>query len=149
MKAIGIIVLLLVIGLGAVTFMVTKEPDRTLDAQGQTWVDAYHSWRVSVSRQVVAAERAMAFETPAKNARLLAPLRGCGRRLAQIGEPPALLQDVKEAAILACGEAEIALAKNQEFGMAAYATMRLHLAEVEDKLRGAQRNLELALDGPV
>ena len=72
MKAIGIIVLLLVIGLGAVTFMVTKEPDRTLDAQGQTWVDAYHSWRVSVSRQV-AAERATAFETPAKNARLLAP----------------------------------------------------------------------------
>ena len=46
---------------------------------------------------------------------------------------------MKEAAILACGEAEIALAKNQEFGMA-YATMRLHLAEVEDKLRGAQRN---------
>ena len=41
MKAIGIIVLLFVIGLGVVTFMVTKEPDRTLDAQGQTWVDEY------------------------------------------------------------------------------------------------------------
>ena len=49
MKAIGIIVLLLVIGLGVVTFMVTKEPDRTLDAQGQTWVDAYQSWRGSVA----------------------------------------------------------------------------------------------------
>ena len=78
-----------------------------------------------------------------------APLRGCGRRLAQIGEPPALLQDVKEAAILACGEAEIALAKNQEFGMAAYQRCGSTLAEVEDKLRGAQRSLELALNGPV
>ena len=149
MKAIGIIVLLLVIGLGVVTFMVTKEPDRTLDAQGQTWVDEYDAWRSTVARQVNTAERNMAFETPAKNARLLAPLRSCGRRLAQIGEPPALLKDVKEAALLACGEAEVALAKNEEFGRAAYATMRLHLAEVSDQLRGAQRNLELALDGPV
>ena len=56
---------------------------------------------------------------------------------------------MKEAALLACGEAEVALAKNEEFGRAAYATMRLHLAEVSDQLRGAQRNLELALDGPV
>ena len=105
MKAIGIIVLLLVIGLGVVTFMVTKEPDRTLDAQGQTWVDGYHAWRGTVARQVNTAERNMSFETPAKNARLLAPLRSCGRSLARIGEPPALLKDVKEAALLACGEA--------------------------------------------
>ena len=149
MKAIGIIVLLLVIGLGVVTFMVTKEPDRTLDAQGQTWVDGYHAWRGTVARQVNTAERNMSFETPAKNARLLAPLRSCGQRLAQIGEPPALLKDVKEAALLACVEAEVALAKNEEFGRAAYATMRLHLAEVSDQLRGADRNLELALNGPV
>jgi hypothetical protein len=148
-KAIGIIVLLLVIGLGAVTFLVTKEPDRTLDAQGQTWVDGYHSWRLSVSRQVNAAESGMSFETPAKNARLLAPLRSCGRRLARIGEPPGLLKDVKAAAVLACGEAQVALAKNNEFGTAAYATMRLHLAEVSDMLRLAQRNLTLALEGPV
>ena len=88
-------------------------------------------------------------ETAAKNARLLAPLRSCARRLARIGEPPALLKDVKEAALLACGEAQVALAKNEEFGRAAYATMRLHLAEVSDQLRGADRNLELALNGPV
>ena len=149
MKAIGIIVLLLVIGLGVVTFMVTKEPDRTLDAQGQTWVDDYHAWRGSVSRQVAAAERGMSFGTPAKNARLLAPLRRCARRLAQIGEPPDLLIGVKDAGLQACGEAQVAIAKNKEFGTAAYATMRLHLAEVSDQLRLAQRRLKLALEGPV
>ena len=148
MKAIGIIVLLLVVGLGAVTLYVTKEPDRTLDAQGQAWVDEYQAWRESVARQVDTAERGMAFGAPKKNARLLRPLRSCGARLAQIGDPPSLLADVKQAALQACGEAQVALAKNQEFGQAAYATMRLHLAEVSDQLRLAQRNLTLALEGP-
>ena len=95
MKAIGIIVLLLVIGLGAVTFMVTKEPDRTLDPQGQTWLDEFRAWSESVSKQVTTAERGMSFGTPRKNARLLAPLRSCGQGLAQVGEPPTLLKDVK------------------------------------------------------
>ena len=148
MKAIGIIVLLLVVGLGIVTFVVTKEPDRTLDAQGQTWLDEFDAWRGSVSRQVATAERGMSFGTPKKNARLLAPLRSCGQRLAQIGEPPTLLKDVKDAGLQACGEAQVALAKNKEYGQAAYATMRLHLAEVSDRLRLAQRNITLALEGP-
>jgi hypothetical protein len=147
-KAIGIIVLLLVVGLGAVTLFVTKEPDRTLDAQGQAWVDEYHAWRESVAGQVNVAERGMSFGTPKKNARLLEPLRSCGAGLAQIGEPPTLLVDVKQAALQACGEAQVALAKNNEFGQAAYATMRLHLAEVSDQLRLADRNLTLALEGP-
>jgi hypothetical protein len=147
-KAIGIIVLLLVVGLGIVTFVVTKEPDRTLDAQGQTWLDDFDAWSQSVSRQVTTAERSMSFGTPKKNARLLAPLRSCGQRLAQIGEPPTLLMDVKDAGLQACGEAQVALAKNKEFGQAAYATMRLHLAEVSDRLRLAQRNITLALEGP-
>jgi len=147
-KAIGIIVLLLVIGLGAVTLFVTKEPDRTLDAQGQAWVDDYHAWRESVAGQVARAERGMSFGTPMKNARLLEPLGSCASRLARIGEPPTLLVDVKSAAQQACGEAQVALAKNQEFGQSAYATMRLHLAEVSDQLRLAQRNLTLGLEGP-
>jgi len=147
-KAIGIIVLLLVVGLGAVTLMVTKEPDRTLDAQGQTWLDEFRAWSESVSTQVTTAERGMSFGTPRKNARLLAPLRGCGQTLAQVGEPPTLLKDVKAAGLQACGQAQVALAKNNEFGQAAYATMRLHLAEVSDQLRLAQRNITLALEGP-
>jgi hypothetical protein len=147
-KAIGIIVLLLVIGLGIVTFMITKEPDRTLDPQGQTWLDDFGAWSDSVSTQVATAERGMSFGTPRKNARLLAPLRSCGQRLARIGEPPTLLKDVKAAGLQACGQAQVALAKNEEFGQAAYATMRLHLAEVSDQLRLAQRSITLALEGP-
>jgi hypothetical protein len=147
-KAIGIIVLLLVVGLGAVTLMITKEPDRTLDAQGQTWLDEFRAWSESVSTQVTTAERGMSFGTPQKNARLLAPLRSCGRTLAQVGEPPTLLKDVKTAGLQACGQAQVALAKNEEFGQAAYATMRLHLAEVSDQLRLAERSITLALEGP-
>ena len=148
MKAIGIIVLVLAIGLGVVTFMVTKEPDRTLDPQGQTWLDDFRAWSGSVSTQVTTAERGMSFGTPRKNARLLAPLRSCGQRLARIGEPPTLLEDVKAAGLQACGQAQVALAKNEEFGQAAYATMRLHLAEVSDQLRLARRSITLALEGP-
>src|SRR5262245_65044009 len=128
--------------------MVTKEPDRTLDAQGQTWLDDFRAWSNSVSTQVSTAERGMSFGTPRKNGRLLAPLRSCGQRLARVGEPPTLLEDVKNAGLQACGQAQVALAKNEEFGQAAYATMRLHLAEVSDQLRLAKRSITLALEGP-
>lgn len=149
MKAIGIIVLLLVVGLGVVTLLVTKEPDRDLDSQGRSWVAEYETWRGTVSRQVVEVARGVTLETEAKNARLLEPLRECARTLARIGEPPPLLEPVHEAAVEACGQAEVALAKNDQFGVSALATTRLHLAEVEDKLRLSRHNLRLALDEPL
>ena len=92
----------------------------------------------------------MTLETEAKNARLLEPLRDCGRSLAQVGDPPAeLLDPVHEAAWAACGQADVALAKNDEFGTSALATTRLHLNEVEDNLRLSQHSLRLALDEPL
>ncbi len=149
MKAIGIIVLLLVVGLGVMTLFVTREPDRELDSQGRSWVAEYETWRGTVSRQVGVAARGVTLETEAKNARLLEPLRACGRMLARIGEPPSLLEPVREAALDACGQAEVALAKNDQFGVSALATTRLHLAEVEDKLRLSKHNLRLALGEPL
>ncbi len=150
MKAIGVIVLLFVIGLGVVTFVITKEPDRDLDAQGRTWIADYESWRATIARQVVVAHRGMTLETEARNARLLEPLRSCGQRLTRVGEPPAeLLDPVHEAAWAACGQADVALAKNDQFGPAALATTRLHLNEVEDNLRLSQHSLRLALDEPL
>jgi hypothetical protein len=148
-KAIGIIVLLLVVGLGVVTYITTKEPNRELDAQGRTWVAEYDSWHDTVARQVGVAQRGMTLETPAKNARLLEPLRACARSLARVGEPPSLLDPVHEAALAACGQADVALAKNDQFGVSALATTRLHLGEVEDNLRLSQHSLKLALDQPV
>jgi hypothetical protein len=129
--------------------VLTREPDRTLDVQGRTWVASFDAWRVGVGRQVTTARRGLTLTAPAKNARLLEPLRGCGRALARIGEPPELLGDVRDAAAQACGEAEVALAKNDQFGVSALATTELHLAEVEDKLRLARHNLRLALDEPL
>lgn len=149
MKAIGIIVLLLVVGLVVATFVVTREPDRELDAQGQAWRTDYQAWQDTVGRQVVAAERGMTLTTPKRNGRLLEPLRDCSRSLARIGEPPGLLDSVREAAQQACGQAEVALAKNDQFGVSALAATRLHLAEVEDNLRLAQHSLRLALDEPL
>jgi hypothetical protein len=148
-KVIGIIVLLLVIGLGAVTLFVTKEPSRELDAQGKSWVAGYETWHDSVAREVTAAQRGMTLTTEEKNARLLEPLRGCERALTRIGEPPSLLEPVHDAAQQACGQAAVALAKNDQFGTSALATTRLHLAEVEDNLRLAQHSLKLALDEPL
>jgi hypothetical protein len=147
-KAIGIIVLLLVIGLGVVTFVVTKEPDRDLDPQGRSWVADYDAWSGTLARQVTVAQRGVSLTTPAKNARLLEPLRACGGSLTRIGEPPEVLVDVHEAAQRACGEALFALAKNDEFGVSALATTRVHLGEVEEQLGVAQHNLEVALDEP-
>jgi hypothetical protein len=149
MKAIGVIVLLLVAGLGVAVFVVTKEPDRDLDAEGQSWVAGYDAWHDAVAGQVVAAQRGMTLSTEAKNARLLEPLRRCDRSLMRLGEPPSLLDSVYEAAVRACGEAQVALAKNDEFGVSALATTRLHLADVEDNLRLSQHSLRLALDQPL
>ena len=150
MKAIGIIVLLFVIGLGVMTFVVTKEPDRDLDAQGQSWVAGFQTWHGNVMRQVGQAQRGMTFEAEEKNSRLLEPLRACGQSLARIGEPPTeLLEPVHEAALAACGQADVALAKNDQFGISALATTRLHLNEVEDNLRLSQHSLRLALDEPL
>jgi hypothetical protein len=146
-KAIGIIVLLLLGGLGTATVLLTREPDRTLDPQGQVWVADYRAWHGSVARQVDAARRELRSATPQRNVRLLEPLRSCARRVARLGEPPDLLEDVRDAALQACAEAEFALAKNDRFGVSALATTDLHLGEVEDGLRLAERELELALDG--
>jgi hypothetical protein len=145
-KAIGIIVLLLVVGIAAATLVLTKEPDRDLDAQGRSWIAGYEEWHGTVLRQVGIAQRGMTLATEKKNARLLEPLRGCDRSLARIGEPPGLLETVHEAATRACGEANVALAKNDEFGSTAFAATRLHLDEVEDNLRLSQHSLRLALD---
>ncbi len=149
MKAIGTIVLLLVVGIGVATLVLTKEPDRDLDAQGRSWVAGYEEWHGVVLRRVEVAQRRMTFADEDRNARLLEPLRGCALSLARVGDPPALLEEVQEAAARACGEAEVALAKNDEFGSASLATTRLHLNEVEDNLRLSQHSLRLALDEPL
>ena len=39
MKGIGAFVLVLLVALGVVMYVVTRPPDRVLDAEGQAWVD--------------------------------------------------------------------------------------------------------------
>jgi hypothetical protein len=148
-KAIGIIVLLFVIVLGTVTYVVTKEPSRELDADGRTWVAGYQEWRETVAQEASVARRTMALSTEARNAQLIEPLRDCWAGLTEVGEAPGLLAEVQDAAVGACGEADIALSKNDEFGVAALATTKLHLRRVEEKLRLAEHSLRLALDQPL
>lgn len=145
MKAIGTIVAVLLIGLGVAVFVVTRPPNRELDPEGRTWVRNYEAWVGKAERQIRKAEIGLGFSSPAKNARLLEPLRTCSFSFARIGRPPEFLGSVEEAVIAACGEAEHAVRVNDRFGVASLATTTLHLGEADDRLRLSRRNLQVDL----
>lgn len=149
MKGIGAFVLVLLVALGVVMYVVTRPPDRVLDAQGEAWVDEFEGWRTAKERTVDRAIVGLTFTSQEKNARGLEPLRTCTASLRRIGTPPELLAPVEDAALDACGQAEHAVALNDRFDTASLASIRLHLNEAGDRLQLAARNLRAALDDAV
>lgn len=145
MKGIGIFVLLLLTALGVATYVVTRPPDRDLDAEGKAWVAAFERWASAAERDLQAAQVAIGFSSEARNARVLEPLRSCASLLARVGLPPEFLDSVLEAAQDACGRAEYAVRTNDEFGFASLATTRSHLNEAEDRLVLARHTLRVQL----
>ena len=145
MKGIGAFILVLVVGLGIVTYVVTRPPDRVLDAQGQAWVDDFEGWRSAKERAVDRAIVGLNFDSLERNARGLEPLRACTTSLRRLGSPPELLAPVEDAALAACGRAERAVALNDRFDTASLASIALHLNEAGDRLQLAARNLRVAL----
>ena len=145
MKGIGAFVLVLLVALGVVMYVVTRPPDRVLDAQGEAWVDEFQGWRSAKERTVDRAIVGLTFTSQKKNARGLEPLRTCTASLRRIGTPPELLAPVEDAALDACGQAEHAVALNDRFDTASLASIRLHLNEAGDRLQLAARNLRVAL----
>jgi hypothetical protein len=148
-KGIGAFVLVLLVALGVVMYVVTRPPDRVLDAQGEAWVDEFQGWRSAKERTVDRAIVGLTFTSQKKNARGLEPLRTCTASLRRIGTPPELLAPVEDAALDACGQAEHAVALNDRFDTASLASIRLHLNEAGDRLQLAARNLRVALGDAV
>jgi len=148
-KGIGAFVLVLLVALGVVMYIVTRPPDRVLDAQGEAWVDEFQGWRSAKERTVDRAIVGLNFTSQKKNARGLEPLRTCTASLRRIGTPPELLAPVEDAALDACGQAEHAVALNDRFDTASLASIRLHLNEAGDRLQLAARNLRVALGDAV
>jgi hypothetical protein len=149
MKGIGAFVLVLLVALGVVMYVVTRPPDRVLDARGEAWVDEFQGWRSAKQRTVDRAIVGLTFSSQEKNARGLEPLRACTASLRRLGAPPELLAPVEEAALDACGQAEHAVALNDRFDTASLASIRLHLNEAGDRLELAARNLRVALGDAV
>lgn len=145
MKGIGAFVLVLLVALGVVMYVVTRPPDRVLDAQGQAWVDEFQGWRSAKEHLVERAIVGLTFTSQKQNARGLEPLRSCTTSLQRLGSPPELLAPVETAALDACGQAEHAVALNDRFETASLASIRLHLNEAGDRLQLAARNLRVAL----
>jgi len=98
-KGIGAFVLVLLVALGVVMYVVTRPPDRVLDAQGEAWVDEFQGWRSAKERTVDRAIVGLTFTSQKKNARGLEPLRTCTASLRRIGTPPELLAPVEDAAL--------------------------------------------------
>jgi hypothetical protein len=146
MRGIAAFVVLLAVGVGVAGYVVTRPPDRTLDAAGRAWIQSFRPWRTITERRVETAIVGIGFESEERNARLLAPLRACTTSLARSGTPPAFLESVHETALEACGRAEHAVNVNDEFGTASLATTRLHLDEAADRLRLAGDDLRVRLE---
>jgi hypothetical protein len=149
-KVIGTIVVIVLVGMGVGTYLVTRPADRELDARGRAWVDRYERWMDKTQRHVDRAIVGMGPSSKEKNARLIGPLRKCSASFARIGEPPPSLDAVQEFVVAACGEAEFAAQVNDRFGTVSLATSSIHLREAEDNLRLSRSELarELAPTQP-
>ncbi|MDH4340164.1 MAG: hypothetical protein OEW47_07365 [Thermoleophilia bacterium] len=146
MKGIGIFVLLLLVALGVAMFVVTRPPNRNLDAQGRAWVARFSAWRADVARPVNQAEVVIGISRGEKlPARLIEPLRGCTVTLAKLGAPPSLLEGVVKNANAACGEVEYGLSVYARYGSPALATTKLHLHRAGRWLAQAEINLHQQL----
>ncbi len=142
-KVIATIVVVVLVALGVGTYFVTRPQERELDAQGRAWVDRYQGWAGTTEQQVNRAISGMDFDTNEKNGRLIEPLRKCSVTFAQLGEPPGFLGEVKDFALVACGEAEFAVQVNDRDGASNLATTNLHLREAESNLALARQKLDV------
>jgi hypothetical protein len=145
-KGIGIFVAVLLVAGGIAMYVYTRPPDRSLDAQGRAWVSEYESWSKGMSEHV---DRAAVSIGVSRGDRIdqkpIPKLDACGRTLAEIGQPPALLQDVLDEANRACGEVAYALALNAQYGATSLASARLHLQRAGRLLVAARQTMDRQL----
>jgi hypothetical protein len=140
-KGIGIFVALLLIAGGVAMYVLTRPPDRSLDARGRAWVSEFSAWRGGMARGVDRAEVAIGPSTSTLSPRLTRPLETCSSSLAKVGEPPAVLEVVLKDAQSACGEIAFALSVYSRYGGPSLATVKRHLHRADDWLYEAKIEL--------
>lgn len=145
MKGIGIFVALLLAAMAVTIWVVSRPPDRTLDAADRGWVSSFETWTGTTEGRIDRARIAMTFASNARNARLIEPLRACAASLTALGDPPAFLVRAHEIALEGCGRAQHAVGINERFGVDSLATTKLHLNEAGDRLALARRTLRVEL----
>jgi len=146
MKGIGVFVAVLLVAGGIAMYFYTRPPDRNLDAADRAWVGAYESWSADMSRQVDRAEVSIGVSRGDRiDPEPIPRLDACGRTLAELGEPPALLEAVLDEANRACGEVAYALALNAQYGTTSRASTRLHLHRAGRLLEAARDTIERQL----
>lgn len=147
MKGIGIFVAILLVGIGVAMYVTTRPPDRDLDAEEREWVDGFAAWRTDMEDVV---DRAVVSIGVSRGERidesLIPALEVCARTLAELGDPPLVLEQAHENAAVACGEVEYALALNEGFGVPALASTRQHLQRAGRLLVASGINLERQLE---
>jgi hypothetical protein len=136
-RGIGTFVLLLVLGLGITTYVVTRPPERGVDPEEERWIRGYVEWSEGTAERLDEAFVGSRPSTPAINDRVLEPLRTCADSLARVGPAPKSLRPVEQAAEIACGEMQYALDLNDQYGVSSIASTKQHL-------RGAAGSLDLA-----
>jgi hypothetical protein len=141
-------VAVLLIGGGVAMYVVTRPPDRTLDAQGRAWVRAFDAWSADMRRTIDGAEVSIGVSRGERLDESLVPaLERCGPTLAKLGEPPSLLDRALEEATVACAEVERALAVYERYGSPALASTEQHLKSAARWLVAAELTIERRL-GP-
>jgi len=147
MKGIGVFVAVLLVSGGIAMYLYTRPPGRNLDSEGRAWVNAYESWSADMSQHVDRAEVSIGVSRGDRiDPEPIPRLDACGRTLAELGEPPALLEAVLDEANRACGEVAYALALDAQYGRPSRASTRLHLHRAGRLLEAAGHTMERQLD---
>jgi hypothetical protein len=146
-KWIGPFVAVLLIGGGIATYVYTRPPDRTLDAQGRAWVAAFDTWSAEMARAIDRAEVSIGESGgESLDPSLIPPLEACARTLAKLGPPPTLLDRALEEANTTCAEVAYALAVYEQYGSPALASTEQHLTRAARWIVAADYTVERRLN---
>lgn len=146
-KWIGPFVAVLLVGGGIAMYVYTRPPDRTLDAQGRAWVQAFDTWSDEMSRAIDRTGVSIGLSSGERlDPSFIPALETCSRTLARLGPPPTLLDRTLEEANTACAEVAYALRVYKRYGSPALASTEQHLTRAARWLEAAEFTIERRLN---
>jgi hypothetical protein len=146
-KWIGPFVAVLLVGGGIATYVYTRPPDRTLDAQERAWVTDFGAWADGTARAIDKAEVSIGVSGgQSLDPSFIPALETCGQTLAKLGPAPTLLERALEEANIACAEVAHALSVYERYGSPALASTEQHLTRAARWLVAAEYTIERRLN---